>query len=759
MHDEPNLRVAVSAIGKELQSNLKPKQWAERVTKADEQARVVSSVRAGASRGLPMSKVLKTVSPNTPWPTFQYWNARVGEDSDVPWESFLDRRIPPRPETIPDVVRASAIALRSARANMECDQARSLLTAQHGAKGDISDSSLFRIWREAGLIAETEDFEEEEVEVFHGGAGLAMIAAAAAETQSFSALAVSVQEGAQQTVARQTQGEVRDELSGRDEKGRLTKEYNALNRAGVEPGKPDTRWTPDYQKRQERDLGELQVLEHGCHIISDKLLAIAATSLLTESRGFDGLSGPRGEWLGVLGGHAYMASTLDKFLAQLGLLDVEDSLWAAHASTASRVVSRWATAAGCPPWLSLILYVDATQEPHWTDKYAKSGKISRTGRIAPCLTRIAVNAGPGQPMMVETFAGSASLKTELPRVLERADDIIGKGELGRLLVMDAEMAAVGLLSTLKADPQRDFVTVLKGVAVPKNFVPTTDWQTYRDRDKIREGTLILHGDGAPDDGLHLRVVEMRREGRHSQSTYFGTSCSPDTMTTPEVPDAYLSRWPNQEALFRNARNGLGLGTTHGYSGEWIANVALDTKRAKAERGVLRATSREVEARQRYQATQKPNAATSVKQFSKSAKKELVAATRSVHEAEEALAKIESTPRLIYERDTARENVVTALRMHLFFLIEYVLREFFGGLGIELRTFIEHFVNMPVTVVTTDTTITYQIEANPRHHDRNRQMNEACNEATRRKITRGGRVISFEMVAPPELIKRKRVKVR
>lgn len=754
-----------SAAGQALHQQVSPTRWAQIVQKAQAQARIVDEVRAlHRSQGISLSKALRLVSPTTPWPTFQYWSGRVEDDREVSWEKLLDRRVPPRPKTIPKTVRSSAISLRHAKPGMECEEAREHLVRQHGEAGRISDSSLFRIWQDADLLQEMQ-VEQEDEQQFHGGAGLALIGAAADETGVMVALAEAARAEAFNTVDRvaKLNLEIPPEPVGRDEMGRLTKAYNEAARAGTADGEQDARWGPDYVKRQKRALERLQVLKHQPHTWSMKLFVIGLIPLITGRRGFDGLDGPLGEWLGVLGGVAYMPATLDKFLAQMAFLDVEDALWQAHAEFSREMAVRWAAAKGVPAWMALIMYIDATQDSYWTTKYAKSGPVSRTGRVGPCLSRITITAGPGVPLLMETYSGSVSLKTELPRVLERVDGLIGEGELGRLTVIDAEMATGKLLYALSADPRRAFITVLKGRNIARDFKPTGtgEWQQYRERDQIRDGEVVVHGEGVPECGVKLRAVEMRREGRHSQSTYFGTGgCGAASREPSEVVDAYLSRWPNQEHLFRNARNGLGLDKTHGYGGEMIHHVAIETKEEEAENRCRRAQERIANAEVAVHAVKRlakeinetgtDNAAFLVK----AAKAELRSAKSSRQSADRELAEIKSTPREIYQRDSARENVVTSLTMTVLVLIEYVLREFFGGSPMELRTFIEHFVNLPVTMVTTNSEVRYRVHINTRNSDRAQQMRRGCEEVTRRRIRRGSKILVFEAVDP----ERKRVTV-
>jgi len=736
--------------------------WTSIIEKAQTQSRIVEGVR-GLSRtsGLSLTKALRQVAPNTPWPTFQYWQSRAGDGPTVSWEDLVDRRIPPRPKRISKEVRAAAITLGGVDPPMSCEAVLANLIQQFGEEpGGISDTSLARIWREAGVVRPQvhrygKCAAPEVEETFHGGAALALIGAAASETGVMEKLAEAVKSEASRTIERveKLELEVPAEPAGRDERGRLTADYNHAVREGVKPGEADSRWTPDHVKRTQRDLTTLQVMGHHLETIAMKLLAMGLVPLVTERRGFNGLDGPFGDWLGLLIPVAYKPRTLDKFLAQLAFLDVEDALWATYAVWAREMVLRWSCGEKDPAWLQVVVYIDASQDPHWTYRYAKSGKTSRTGRVAPCLTRILVAAGPGVPILMETFAGTVSLKTALPRLLERVDHLIGEGELRRvtLLVVDAEMATPRLLHMLKSDPKRTFITVLKGVNIPKDFVPTSAWQQFREQDQLREGYVVVKGDGVPDEGVKIRAVEMRREGRHPHSTYFGTDAEPEGMNAEAVATAYLSRWPHQEQFFRNARNGGGMDRSHGYGGEFVVNVAYDTKKEEAERRLERAKDRDTLARQALEKAEKSGPP----EFRTAAKAQARSASASLQKSKKELEAIKTTPREIYMRDTARENVVTALMATVFTLIEYILREFAVGLRVELRTFIEYFVNLPVTMVTSDTEIRYRVHLSGRNPERADQARRICEEVSRRGIKRYGRTLIFEAVEP----ERKRLPVR
>jgi len=250
---------------------------------------------------------------------------------------------------------------------------------------------------------------------------------------------------------------------------------------------------------------------------------------------------------------------------------------------------------------------------------------------------VAVMAGPGVPLLMVTLAGAVSLKSELVPTLKKLEETVGEGEIGRITVVDAEIASNATLFALASLKNRYFITVLKS-AMGKQAKKIKDWQSwtdYRERDKIREGTLILTGEGAPESGLRLRVVEMRREGRQSKSTFFATTAPEETLKTEDVPTAYLTRWPHQEQRFRDGRNGGGLNRTQGYGGDYVTHVAIEMELEKAQKRVERAEAGVSSGQEKFEAAKLLKEA--LHSETKASRKVLTAVKKSHHKLEQSLA--------------------------------------------------------------------------------------------------------------------------
>ena len=743
-------------VAKKLRKRVPAARWGKIVAVAVDRAKLLDEVAAmERESGLSKRRSLEAVAPEVDWSTYLHIRRKHAAGKGPSWERLLDGRIPPEPFRVPVEVRKAACMLRRAVPGMSYEAANAQLVKSFGETGRISDSSLGRIWRQAGLVNQLprEGFPEKIVE-YNGGAGLAFLGAADLETGVSLKMAEEVLEAGVAAALEQgdvEEGYVGEVGAGRDERGRLTAEYNRTVRAAVPDGEVDSRWNGDSEKRQHRSLAGVALLRSNPETVAHKLLSIGAVPLLSERRGFDGLESPAGAWQELMGGWPYMPATLDKALAEMALLDVGDALWTAHGEHWREVSAAWA--GDGPSWLRWALYVDATQDPYWTRRFAASGKVSRVGRVMPCLTRVAVMAGPGVPLLVETRAGSVSLSKELPRLLDRMESIVGEGEIGRLTVVDAEMATAGLLTTLASRKDRWFVTVLKGSAAKgKELEEPGRWEPYRERDRIREGAVRLRGKGAPEDGLRLRCVEMVREGsRDPRPTRFMTNAAVEVLSTPSVPTAYLSRWPCQEQRFRDGRNGGGLNRSHGYGGKYVTHVALDKKIGDAERAALRVSSHGLDAEERLEDTKRILSCVPAEErpaawgLAKQARRDLKRLDKELDRACDKVEAAENMPREIYTRDTTRDSIATCTKLTVMMLLEFVLKEYFGGLRMEWRMFIETFVALPVQVATSYHRVVFRIRGNPRQPKRTAELVAACAEVTRRKLRRDGRLVVFEVV--------------
>jgi len=258
----------------------------------------------------------------------------------------------------------------------------------------------------------------------------------------------------------------------------------------------------------------------------------------------------------------------------------------------------------------------------------------------------------------------------------------------------------------------------------------------------------LFGKDAPASGLPLRAVQMRRpESRSPHTTVFVTNAAIDDLSAEQVASLYLTRWPQQEQSFRDGRNGGGLNRSFGYGREQVTHVALVEKQARADRGVARAEEalrKTIDKRDRLAAELAQASAATRKAVQELANSAVKRAEQQLAARRTKTAELRTHPVLIQQRDVGRDSIMTCLKVTMLALTEYVLKEYFGGLRAEWRTFIESLVALSVTVRTTPSRRLYRIHPNPRQPALMAHLAEALDEINRREIRQGERLLVFEL---------------
>jgi hypothetical protein len=479
---------------------------------------------------------------------------------------------------------------------------------------------------------------------------------------------------------------------------------------------------------------------------------LALTPFVTERRGFDGLNGPSGEWMGAAGVYAYKTATLQKALAEAALLGLDGVLWDVHGRKWHTISADWREGDKIPAWLACAVYVDASQDPYWTRYFALSSKVSRTNTVQPCLSRIVLASGPGVPVVIEVFSGHASAGQHVLHLLDRMDEMVGPDMVGRFAIVDSEMSSHAILDAFEASTDRSIVTVIKGARLKSALVdPVGQWQQYRDRDEIREVEIYLKRGKKYRNAL--RGVQMRRAGsRVNDSIVYITTMDHEALSTAEVVDAYLSRWPHQEHFFRNMRNGGGMNRSHGFGGEYVDHVAIDTQLEQAARRVDAAEEALDELRLELETLQRSEADADTDDVFRAAVstklgQRIATAEKVLESAREHLDAKTQHPAMIYKRDTTRESIMTALKTTAALLAEHVLRSYFDGRRMTLRTFIETLVPLPVATIKTKTSIQHVFRENKRQPKEMQLLRQACERMNAREISNGKQTLTFSVASP------------
>lgn len=587
-----------------------------------------------------------------------------------------------------------------------------------------------------------------------------------------------------------------EEREHRDDKGRFLPAYNA----------PQERKDPEVGanfesvdvKRVDKDLGRMKIVGCRLEILRAKLLALMALPMVTDCGHFDGATDVRGTYLAGLGGLDYMPKTLDKFGRELKYLDAASAMQERHAQIWYRQASAWVGKDVC----CSVLFVDTTTKPLWTDHFHKSARIAMLGRVMPCVETVMIHQGAGVPLWIQTYSGHVALvKNVLPQI-DELEAAIGKGMLGRLTVLDGEMDSVALFKEFDLR-DRYFITPLDSSRVKNlnSIEGLRHLDPYRDGDWIGGGYLPLKDSldrKAPP--YRCRVIVLQRRTKET-ITVFGTNAPPKPFSNEFLLDAFFSRWPKQEGVFRQLNSVAAFKSTHGYGKQRVLNITvideitklsaqlegLSVRRQPAhdrsdraatvlhKREVeLRRATRTLDSAKRSRHALRQAGKTKTIAYSRQGERKIAAqgecdrlkpivaeAQRRNETALEKVAVIDKqithkkekkstleSRREIFQTDVCLDHILSILKTGFLLVLQFLVRTFFGGMKIDLLTFANHILLLQGVRIRTDTTETIRLQAHRRNPGMMAALEKACDLFNALRHHHDGRLIRFEVFWPP-----------
>ena len=722
------------------------------------------------------------------------WQERYTEFG---FDGLIDWRVPPVVAAMPKEIQAAICTLRQADPNIEVAVIVEHVAQHHGHK--TSGTVVKRVLRTHGLarrcgpVSGADARNEQRLEL----GGMRLVEAALVQTGYLEALAVAAQEQLAQVPLPEVP--VPADISDRDDCGRFLPSYNERyvksEEDAIGPG-----FASVEGKRVGMDPSRLHMSGARHEIIEQKMLALMTSPLLGGGR-WDGIRATRGALLEELCGFPYMPSTLDLFSRELKYVGVSNTLWEVHARIWFDQTAKWGSERD-----AVVLYVDSTNKPVWTDLFSQSSKVSSVGRVMPALETVGFHSGYGVPLWMVTHSGRAPLVKAVPKMLDQLCKMNDGAEIGRIVVIDAEGNSVPFLKGLEqGKPARGWVTRLKpSMLEGKRIFNRTNYQAYRDGDRVRIGLVDLNDPENREKPFRIRVIEVERRSKGTV-TYLGASTllQERDWKAAELSDLYFERWPKQEANFRAVNQALGFKQVHGYGKQLVDNIAVVTRLDELEQNITRGQEQVAQltegselqqkqlkeqskllarCEQRHDtltrqlhtrlsdgklitpklqelATQEHGMASQVRrqtQLVTRAEKKVDLASSKLQRQQDQLerhqdehATIESRQR-IFKHDVELDSIFSVLKVGLVLTITFVLKEYLGGARMEALTFLDRVATLPARLRLLPKLEILTFEYNHRDPDVMALLTAQCDTINARGlITRSGRTLRIHVdPAPP-----------
>jgi transposase len=486
-------------------------------------------------------------------------------------DALIDRRAPKgRGRMVTAEIRGAVRLLAHQRPELHSEALAEELQATLGVK--LGGSTIREVLSELGLSrlrgrprgSPSQKFsaEEEETVTPLPLAGAELLQAVETEVGAVRQLTTKLGEYLEKLPA--PEGEVLDDRTHRDEKGRFQGSYNTA-KARTEPELGEKFATVE-RHREEKDLRAMRTANSSFESRHRKDLALTYLPIVVETARWSALSHWQGAYLDELVGFPYMPSTLDKYAREL-------KLGGASETAREAVTTFWLEQEGLSG--GAVVYIDASTKPVWTHHFTRSTKITGNGRVMPGMSTVWLNSGSGTPLVYRTFSGHASVPRQVSELLQQVESAIGEGTTERLVVLDRESHAVWLFKELDAGGWQYIVPLRSSVMGPRaRFENLGEWQPYgTDGDTTREGWLWLNDSRAGEGPLRHRVVARKRH-RTGKVAWYATNTTVEQFDATAVIDSYFARWPLQEHVFRAGNGRVGLNVHHGYGKKKVTNVTV-----------------------------------------------------------------------------------------------------------------------------------------------------------------------------------------
>lgn len=720
-------------------ARLSPAVQQARLAKAGRKLQALEEVRARPEQETKKAAIARVVT----WAhrsSYRRWQLAFEAEG---FDGLIDWRIAPA-SPMPAAVRDAICTLRRADPCFGVSAIVAFVKKHHDF--ETSETKVKRVLKSAGLHRRPGCPSGEAI-----GApgrlelgGMRLVEAAAVETGYLESLTSAIVEHVAD-LPRPAEPSPPD-ASDRDEFGRFLPSYNEQYRRGE-----DDELGPGFAsvsvKREGMDPARFQVTQVRDEIIDRKLYGLLVSPLLGNGR-WDGLRVPRGELLEELCGFGYMPATLEKFTGELKYAGVSSTLWEVHARLWLNQTKDWGDERR-----AAVLYVDGSTKPVWTTLFSQSTKVSSVGRTMPGLEQVMFHSGYGVPLWQVTHSGRAPLVKEIPRMLTAMEESWGSSAVGRIVVIDAEANSVPFLKGLEqGENGRGWVTRLRpGWVASKRIFNRTNYQRYRDGDRVRVGVADFADPTVKGGKFRMRVVEVERRTT-GKVTCLGASTKLDEREwkARDLADLYFDRWPNQEANFRAVNQATRSKQVHGYGKRLVDNISVVTEVDKLDgqlRGgverlelqqaqedklahTLRQDERELTRKSRRHGTVQRNLdgravvgknvllstqrlveehlelsrAISAQQEAVSRQRaKLKAAGERVQRTRKRLQRwqerrqVLQTRRRIFAHDVELDSLFSLLKVGLTLLVTFVLKEYLGDARMEVSTFLDRVATLPASL--------------------------------------------------------------
>ncbi len=271
--------------------------------------------------------------------------------------------------------------------------------------------------------------------------------------------------------------------------------------------------------------------------------------------------------LGALSGTGlpYKYHTMDKFLREISLLDIDKQLSRDLARAYIEVFGlKFETQE------EQTFYIDCHKKVVWTKKNIPKGLHATRNKILKCLDVYFIHDCNGVPILPWSRPGDSHLVNELLPIVTELEKAVGK-DIVKLAIFDREGVSLALFREITKRGKR-FITILKDNQYNSEedftFEKNSVWESVtiktakgQKRYKIKDGTKVLV-DRESGREYKVRAILAKDLTTGQMPVFITNIMKSEEPNAKQIVRKYIKRW-DQENSFKQMKPGLYLDTNHG----------------------------------------------------------------------------------------------------------------------------------------------------------------------------------------------------
>jgi len=321
------------------------------------------------------------------------------------------------------------------------------------------------------------------------------------------------------------------------------------------------------RKKRKSDLAWMGVLSAGRRAIGRKIEALVYMPIFQMERIWHFKTVYPRDGLGALCGTGlpYKYHTMDKFLREISLLDIDKQLSRDLARAYLEVFGlKFETRE------EQTFYIDCHKKVLWTKKNVPKGLHATRNKILKCLDVYFIHDCNGVPILPWSRPGDSHLVHELLPIVTELEKAVGE-KIVKLAIFDREGLSLALFYEI-TERGKKFITILKDNQYDSEedflFDKSSRWESItietvkkRKRYKIKDGTKVLINKES-NKQHEVRAILAKDLSSGEMPVFITNMMKSEEPDAKRIVRAYIKRW-DQENSFKQMKPGLYLDTNHG----------------------------------------------------------------------------------------------------------------------------------------------------------------------------------------------------